>query len=78
MEYLLTECVTEYNSREDKFSFDFLQTIYQENHRDDLLIKSWCTWAHCGGCGSIIVNGSKKGYESGEMYGHFLKINQRF
>lgn len=77
IDYLLVEGTSTYDLGKDIFSLSFLDKIYQENYDENLLIKSLLMWAHCGGCGSIILNTTKKGYNSGEMFGHFLEIEYR-
>lgn len=73
IEYLLVEGTSHYDLDEDVFVLSFLNSIYQENYNKDLLIKSLVIWAHCGGYGSIVLNTSKKGFNSGEMFGYFLE-----
>jgi hypothetical protein len=77
IQYILTEGPLFYEFDEDCFSFTFLNTVYKENYHDSLLIKSLVLWTHCGGCGSIILNTNKKGFNSGEMFGHFLEIENQ-
>lgn len=74
VQYILLEPLTFFDFEKGRFSIDFLESIYKKYYDDSLLEKSWTTWAHCGGCGSIILNTSRKGFDGGEQFGTFHEI----
>lgn len=74
VQYILLEPLTFFDFEKDRFSIDFLESIYRKDCNDSLLEKSWTTWAHCGGCGAIILNTSRKGFDGGEQFGTFHEI----
>lgn len=78
IEYLLIESASHFSVEEDKFKFSFLQQLYEVNYHSNLIIKSLLIWAHCGGCGTLLLNTDRKGFDSGAMWGYFLttKFNE--
>ncbi|WP_367388571.1 hypothetical protein [Lewinella sp. LCG006] len=73
-EYLLTEIIADFDHEEKKFPSDFINQIASNYWGSNELIYSFVMWAHCGGCGSIILNTDRKGYDGGQMYGHYPKV----
>lgn len=67
--------VNNYDLRNNKFNFKWVQKAYENLGSDSFYIKVILTlWAHCGGEGGIIIRGMKTGFNSGYAYNETSEI----
>lgn len=63
--FLMVESCIYFDWSNNKFTLPFLQKEYERLGSDkNLLNHILITWCHCGGCGGILLNTPKKGFEA--------------